>query len=96
MTSKKFKILDVPLDGLPAATEGKGRARRYPWADMEVGQSIFVPFTEKCETPGKLTKRLRNNLAWARQHGSLDAEAVFDFALYPADGAKGVLAGRTA
>ena len=92
--SKKFKILDVALDGLPPATSGRGRARRYPWPDMEVGQSIFVPFTEKCDTPSKLTKRLRNNVAWAKKNGQLDASAVFNFALYPADGAKGVLAGR--
>lgn len=41
MTAREYKI-DKGVD-IPARTGSTGRTPKYPWADMGIGDSFFVP-----------------------------------------------------
>lgn len=42
-----------------------GTVKRYPWREMEIGDSIFIP-CENGETPAQVMMRLGGSLAYAR------------------------------
>ena len=52
---------DVPL---PERALNGGSGRRYPWREMEIGDSVLIP-CGKGEDPGKVVARLGNSLAYA-------------------------------
>lgn len=55
----EFKIdKDLPI---PRRRNG----RRYPWREMAVGDSVFIP-CENGETPEKTVMRLGNSFVYAR------------------------------
>lgn len=62
-----FKIEDVAVT--PTKRGGAGRAMKYPFDQLEVGQSFVIP-CEEGQTPAELLKKLQSNIAGAKDRFS--------------------------
>ena len=90
-----IKVVDVSLVGVEIENP-RGTKRQYRWEDVDVGQSMFVPFLNSKDEASKAIKRLRNALSWARGRGYVPEEHEFVFLAHPEDKPTGILAGRIA
>lgn len=90
-----IEVVDVSLVGVEIDSP-RGTKRQYRWEDVDVGQSMFVPFLSSDDDASRAIKRLRNALSWARGRGYVPEDHEFVFVAHPKKKPTGILAGRIA